>query len=83
MTTLEVTVPDSVFAALRRAPREVAAEMRIAAAIHWYQQTVVSMERGAEIAGLSRPDFLAELARRQVDVFQVDFDDLREELRRG
>ena len=30
------------------------------------------MERAAEFAGMSRAEFLAELARRRVDVFVVD-----------
>ena len=70
-------------AALRRSPEELAREMRLAAAIHWYQQGVVSMEKAASIAGMTRPALLAELARRRVDVFQVDMDDLRRELRDG
>lgn len=82
MTELSIQVPDSLFAALRKAPHEVALEVRIAAAIHWYQQGLVSMERAAETAGMDRPQFLAELARRKVDVFVVDDEDLARELRR-
>lgn len=81
MTTVQIAVPDSIFAALRKAPHEVAHEVALAAAIHWYQQGSLSMERAAEAAGLSRPEFLAELARRRVDVFVVDFEDLELELR--
>ncbi len=83
MTTFEVPLPDGLFAALRRAPAEVVGEIRIAAAIHWYQQGTISMERAAETAGLGRADFLAELARRKIDVFQVDLADLRAELAGG
>jgi predicted HTH domain antitoxin len=68
---------------LRKAPHELAAEIRVAAAIHWYQRGTVSMERAAEAAGMSRPDFIAELARRRVDVYVVDFEDLKSELARG
>lgn len=39
------------------------------------------MEHAAECAGLTRAAFLAELARRKVDVFVVDEGDLRDELR--
>jgi predicted HTH domain antitoxin len=81
MTELAIHVPDSLFAALRKAQHEVARELRIAAAIHWYQQGLVSMERAAEIAELDRPQFLAELARRKVDVFAVDDECLARELR--
>jgi len=81
MTTMQIVVPDSLFAALRKAPHEVAREMKIAASIHWYQQGAISMERAAEAAGMSRPEFLAELGRRRVDVFVVDDEDLARELR--
>jgi predicted HTH domain antitoxin len=81
MTTMQITVPDSLFAALRKAPHEVAREMKIAASIHWYQQGSISMERAAEAAGMGRPEFLAELGRRRVDVFVVDDEDLARELR--
>jgi hypothetical protein len=39
--------------------------MRIAASIHWYQQGAISMEPAAEFADMSRPELLAELARRK------------------
>jgi len=81
MTSVEVTFPDSLLAALRKAPHEVAHEVRVAASIHWYQQGAISMERAAEFAGLGRADFLAELARRHVDVFVVEEEDLARELR--
>ena len=81
MTSVEVTFPDSLLAALRKAPHELGREVRVAAAIHWYQQSAISMERAAEFAGMSRSEFLAELARRRVDVFVVDEEDLARELR--
>ncbi|NJL86079.1 MAG: UPF0175 family protein [Leptolyngbyaceae cyanobacterium SM1_1_3] len=46
-----------------------------------FEQT--SQEKAAQIAGLDRTDFLMALAREQVDAFQVDFDDLEQELSRG
>ena len=80
--TVTIEFPDSTFSALRRAPEQLAAEVRVAAAIHWYQQARISMERAAECRGMNRTEFLAELARRRIDVFVVDDADLREELRR-
>ena len=81
MTDLHISVPESLLAALRKAPHEVGREIRIAASIHWYQQGSISMERAAEFAEMSRPEFLAELARRHVDVFVVEDEDLARELR--
>jgi predicted HTH domain antitoxin len=83
MTSLTIELPDSALSALRHAPMQLAAEVRVAAAIHWYQQARLSMERAAECAGMTRAVFLAELARRRVDVFAVDPEDLLDELRRG
>ena len=80
MIHVDVTVPDSLLATLKMAPQEMRAELCLAAAIHWYQQRLVSMERAAETAGMPRAEFLAELARRRVDVFVVDDQDLAREL---
>ena len=81
MTNLEIAVPDSLFAALRKAPHEVVREMQLASAIHWYQQGQISMERAAETAGMDRAEFLAELTRRCVDVFVVDEQDMIREFK--
>lgn len=81
MITIPVNLPDSVFGTLRRTPNEVAQEMAIASAIHWYQQGQISMGRAAEVAGMDRPQFLAELARRKVDVFVVEEEDLAREFK--
>jgi predicted HTH domain antitoxin len=83
MTTVTLDLPDDVFSALRSSPQDFGREMRLAAAIHWYQRGEVSQEKAAQIAGLNRADFLAALAREQVDVFQVDFEDLKRELDRA
>lgn len=83
MTTLTLDLPDDVLSTLRRSPQEFAGEMRLAAAILWYQQGRISQERAAQVAGLTRAEFLDELARQKLDVFVVDFDDLDRELARG
>jgi predicted HTH domain antitoxin len=54
--------------------------MRIAAAIQWYHQTLISQAKAAEIAGLSRADFLDALFRANVPASQVTIDELKEEL---
>ncbi len=75
--------PPTVFSALRKSPEDFAAEMRLAAAIHWYSQGLVSQGKAAEIAGVSRAEFLEELFQRKVPALQVTPEELREELRRG
>jgi predicted HTH domain antitoxin len=81
--TVTIEFPVEVFSALRRSPDQFAVELRLAAAIHWYSRREISMEKAALIAGLNRRDFMMELGRRQVDVFQIDQDELRRELAGG
>ena len=78
-----MTLHEDVLSALRRSPQEFAGEMRLAAAIHWYQRGKVSQETAAQVAGLDRTDFLLALAREGEDAFVVDLVDLATELDRG
>ena len=82
MTQVVFEFPPTVFSALRKAPEEFASEMRLAAAIHWYSQGILSQGKAAEIAGGSRVEFLEELFRRKIPAVQVTLEELREELRR-
>jgi hypothetical protein len=45
MTTVTLQFSDDVFAALRRSPEEFARELRVAAAIHWYERGALCRRR--------------------------------------
>ena len=77
-----IDLPDELCETLRRSPTEVQREVRLAAAIRWYSQGLISQERAAAIAGLDRTDFLMTLAREKVDAFHVDLDQLAREISR-
>ncbi len=81
MTQLTLRVPESAFASLHRTPDEFAQEMRVAAAVKWYELGRVSQGRAAEIAGLTRAAFIDALSRYQVSPFQYSAEDLDLELR--
>ncbi len=83
MPTVTMNLPEDVFSALRRSPEEFAREMRLAAAMLWYSRGMISHEKAAEVADLSRADFLKALAQNEMDVFTVDFNDLKREVDRG
>jgi predicted HTH domain antitoxin len=83
MATVSFEVPQEVFAAVRRSPDEFAREVRLAAAVRWYSRAKISQERAAELAGMSRAEFLRALAHEKIDVFVVDQDDLQREIDRG
>jgi len=80
MTTVTIELPDDVYSALRRSPKEVIREMCIAAAVEWYAQERISQGKGAEIAGLSRAEFINELARRKIPVVQIRPEELWQEV---
>ena len=69
------------FSALRKDPDELSKEMRFAAAVKWYEMGWISQEKGAEIADLSRAEFIDLLSRFKVSPFQYTEKELTEELR--
>lgn len=83
MTTLAIELPEAVFSSLKRTPKDFLLQMRLASAIHWYTRGEISQEQAALIAGLDRVDFLAALAREEVEVFSVDITSLEQELNDG
>jgi predicted HTH domain antitoxin len=78
--TLSLDVPESVFAALRKSPDQFVREMRVAAAVKWYELGQLSQGKAAEIAGLSRGEFLTALAQFKVSPFQYTAEEVSEEL---
>jgi len=53
--------------------------MRLAAAVKWYELGMVSQAKAAEIAGITRSEFIAELTRFKVTPFQYSADEIRQE----
>ncbi len=80
MKTVKIELPETAFSALRKAPEEFIHEMRVEAAAQWYARGRISQEKGAEIAGISRSDFIDELALRRIPVDQVTLYELKKEL---
>lgn len=75
MFRVTINFPNEDFSARRLSPEEFVRDMRLAAAIYWYQKGEISQEKAAQIAGVNRRDFLAALAREHIDVFAVNFVD--------
>jgi predicted HTH domain antitoxin len=83
MTQVSIELPDAVCSLLQCAPGILDQELRLAAAVQWYQQGRISQEWAARIAGRDRTDFILTLSHMGKDSFHVDFEDLGRELARG
>lgn len=79
---VEIQLPDELCASLQREPADLAAEMRLAAAVKWYELGRLSQGKAAEVAGLSRAAFIVELSRFGVTPFQETSDEIIEVLNR-
>ena len=75
-TEVSLDLPQGVFSALRQDRASFVGEMRLAAAMKWYEMDGISQSKAAEIAGLSRSEFLSALARFGVSPFQYDADEI-------
>ncbi|HRP05677.1 MAG TPA: UPF0175 family protein [Opitutaceae bacterium] len=75
-TRITLDVPESAFSALRQNKAEFAAELRLAAAVKWYELGKLSQEKAAELAGVGRVAFIEALDRFQVSPFQVEPNEL-------
>jgi predicted HTH domain antitoxin len=82
METVHVSLdlPRSVFSALRQDPSGFVSEMRLTAAVKWYEMRRISQAKAAEVAGLSRSEFLTALARFGVSPFQYDAEEVAAEV---
>jgi predicted HTH domain antitoxin len=80
MKTVSIQLPETAFSALRKDPQELAKEMRIVAAVKWYDLGEISQGQAAEIAGLNRAEFMNILSRYKVSPFQYSVAEVMEEI---
>ena len=70
MVHVTIDMPEEALSSLRTDPEDFARELRLAAAVKWYELRRVTQERAAEISGLSRAEFLVALGQFGVSPLQ-------------
>jgi len=83
MIQLTIEMPESALSSLRQDPDNFIRELRLAAAVKWYEMQRISQGRAAEIAGISRSEFIDALGQFGVSPFQYSADELIEEAERA
>lgn len=80
MTTRQVVIeiPEKVLLAEKTDETSFAREMRVLAAVKLYELGRLSSGRAAELAGMSRVEFLLALSRYKVFPFQAELSDLEQ-----
>lgn len=83
MIQMTIEMPEGALASLREDPVNFVRELRLAAAVKWYEMKRISQGTAAQIAGLSRSEFIAALGRFNVSPFQYGIEEIVEESERA
>lgn len=63
---MEIVIPEDVITAMKLPRGEVERELRIDLAVILYQRGILPLGKAAKLAGLTKREFLEELAKRKV-----------------
>ena len=78
--TITLDLPEEPLLSLKTRPDDFARELPLLAAVKLYELGRLSSGRAAQLAGMSRVEFLLILGRYQVSPFQLDANSLAEDV---
>ncbi|OGL43190.1 MAG: hypothetical protein A2161_00660 [Candidatus Schekmanbacteria bacterium RBG_13_48_7] len=74
--TLKIILNDEILLSMNKEPARLAEEIRLAAAVKWYELGMISQDMAAQLSGLSRAEFIFSLNRFAVSPFQETTDEI-------
>ncbi|HEX8200084.1 MAG TPA: UPF0175 family protein [Isosphaeraceae bacterium] len=80
MKQLVLTYPDDLAQTVGLTPEELADQVRLMAALKMFELGKLSCGKAAELAGMSRVEFLEACGRYRVSVFNYPHEDVEAEL---
>ena len=80
MSTIQVDIPDEVLISLKETSETLPRELRIAAAVKLFEIGKLSSGRAAQLAGMSRVEFLVVLGRYRVAPFALTLEQLERDV---
>jgi len=78
--TIQLQIPEESLISLKQEPDSFAREIRTLAAVKLFELGRLSSGRAAQLAGLSRVEFLLSLGRYQISPFSLDAEELRQDV---
>ena len=81
MTTITIQCPDEVLISLKEDAAAFGRDLALTAAMKYYELGRLSSGRAAELAGLSRVEFLRRAAEFRVPAWDLSHEELQEDLR--
>ena len=80
MAQMTLEYPDDLASAVQTTPEEMNAQIRLMAALKMFELGKMSAGKAAELAGLSRVEFLETCGRYRVSLFNYPLEELKAEL---
>ena len=83
MSTLQLEVPEEILISLKETPESMTLELRMLAAVKLFELGKLSSGRAAQLAGVTRLEFLSSLGRYQVSPFALTEEQLKHDVERA
>lgn len=80
MTSVQIEVPDEVLISLKETPETISQELSVLAAVKLFEMGKLSSGRAAQLAQVSRVEFLKLIGRYQVSPFTQSSAELEQDV---